>query len=418
MIQAAPHQSLLVDWRGPIQRPGGLGGASREYVKALRGAGVHVTARSGHKLPAGQESGSKAERILVYHYLPNQLDLDLARRRYARVVLNTVWETTKIPRQWRKAINGFDAVIVPSSHNVRAMRESGIAVPVYKVPHGVDTRRFRPSHPPSFIPGSEGRFVFLSVFSFQHRKNPEALLRAYWEEFNEQDPVLLVIKTNGWAGEVRRSISNYRSSLRLPHRPAPIHLISGQISDSKLRGLYTAANAFVLPTRGEGVGMPFMEALASGIPVIATRWGGQSDFLNDGNSFAVPYRLARPADTMKRSRAISRTFSHLFAQPDQLWAEADLNGLKRQMRSASLNPGLCRIKGRQGRLDMTGCSWVRAGRELRIVLEAVMRGRKRREGMLLPKLSRHLPLEDRSLKEMSGRTVPGHPSKVLLLGGS
>ncbi|OXM14330.1 glycosyltransferase [Paenibacillus herberti] len=364
-----------VVWRGPMERFGGLGNASREYVRALRRAGMGVSTGAPRRL-----TGSNGRQLLVYHFPPNTLDPNKARRRYAKVVLNTVWETTKIPSQWKRAINRYDAVIVPSRHNVKVMRDSGVTVPLYRVPHGVNTSRFHPGNSPAALPGSAGCFVFLSVFSFQHRKNPEALLRAYLEEFSEQDRVLLVIKTSGWketggAEAVRRSIARYRASLRLPHRPAPIHIITGNISERQLRGLYTAADAFVLPTRGEGVGMPFMEALASGIPVIATRWGGQSDFLTDGNSFAVPYRLCKPSEKMTGNRAIARSFRGLFAQEGQLWAEADINGLKRQMRAASGDRGLCRQKGRRGREDMLAHSWTAAGRILRRTLERISEGR-------------------------------------------
>ncbi|SDS89313.1 Glycosyltransferase involved in cell wall bisynthesis [Paenibacillaceae bacterium GAS479] len=361
-------------WRGPMERFGGLGNASRQYVRALRRAGMPVSTGTPRGL-----TDSNARRLLVYHFPPNTLDVNKSRKRYAKVVLNTVWETTRIPSQWKRAINRYDAVIVPSRHNVKVMRDSGVTVPVYRVPHGVNTSRFHPGNPPAALPGSGGRFVFLSVFSFQHRKNPEALLRAYLEEFSEKDRVLLVIKTSGWketggAAAVRRSIARYRASLRLPHRPAPIHIITGNISEKQLRGLYTAADAFVLPTRGEGVGMPFMEALASGIPVIATRWGGQSDFLTDANSFAVPYRLSKPAEKMTGNRAIARSFRGLFAQGGQLWAEADINGLKRQMRAASRDRGLCRQKGRRGREDMLAHSWSAAGRQLRRTLERINGG--------------------------------------------
>ena len=208
-----------VHWTGPLGRRSGLGSASREYVKALRRQGVAVDAAKidAGELPACCRQGA---RVLVYHYAPNTLDLASAKRQYDRVVLNTVWETTRIPAAWRASINRFDAVIVPSKHNVQALRDSGVRVPVYLAPHGVDIRAYQPSNPPTPLLGSKGRFVFLSVFGFQHRKNPEALLRAYWEQFSDKDNVLLVIKTNGYgAGQdgawIGRQIENYRKSLKL-----------------------------------------------------------------------------------------------------------------------------------------------------------------------------------------------------------
>lgn len=366
-----------VHWHGPLHRRGGLGGASKEYVRALRRQGIPVRASAGQALRQLTEA-SPAKQVLVYHYAPHTLNPARAKALgYDKVVLNTVWETTRIPARWRPAANRFDAVLVPTRHNVMAMQGSGVKVPVYLAPHGVDTRAFHPANPPAKLPGSQGKFVFLSVFGFQHRKNPEALLRAYWETFTDRDNVLLVIKTNGYGPRedgawIRDRIRRYRASLRIPHPTAPLLLLTRHMSGRELKGLYTAAHAFVLPTRGEGVGMPFMEAMASGLPVIATAWGGQMDFLTTSNSFLVPYRLQRPAVSMGKHSAISRSFRTLFAEEDQQWAEVDLGKLKEQMRSAYANPTLCRAKGRRARRDMLDLGWNAAGRAMSSALDRIM----------------------------------------------
>ncbi|WP_254639660.1 hypothetical protein [Cohnella sp. GbtcB17] len=104
-----------------------------------------------------------------------------------------------IPRRWLKNINRFDAIFVPSRQNKEAFRASGAKAPIYIVPHGVNASFYRPCNPPLRVPGTAGKFVFVSVFGFQHRKNPEALLKAYWKAFSVRDKVHLVIKTNGYA---------------------------------------------------------------------------------------------------------------------------------------------------------------------------------------------------------------------------
>ena len=47
----------------------------------------------------------------------------------------------------------------------------------------------------------------------------------------------------------------------------------------------------LLVFRGEGIGYPMLEAGKRGLPVIATAWGGQLDFLNKKNSYLIPYHL-------------------------------------------------------------------------------------------------------------------------------
>jgi glycosyltransferase involved in cell wall biosynthesis len=88
--------------------------------------------------------------------------------------------------------------------------------------------------------------------------------------------------------------------------------------------LYRRADAFVLATRGEGWGLPYMEAMASGLPTIGTDWGGQTDFMNDENSFSIRSSLMPVS-----SRAVQEY--RLF--DGQRWAEPDVSDLQEVMRT-------------------------------------------------------------------------------------
>ncbi|NOU98830.1 glycosyltransferase [Paenibacillus planticolens] len=365
-----------VVWKGPVHRTSGLGRASRSYIRSLKRQGVAVSV-SATKHP------SKGKKALIFHYIPTRMKWKIERSRFDPILLNTVWETSKTPKGWLPHMNKFDAVFVPSQHNKKALKHSGVKVPIYIAPHGVNTKEFRPNNKKFHLPDAAGKFTFVSVFGFQHRKNPEGLLRAYWEEFSSKDNVILVIKTNGYASYenekwIKHKISQYKKRLGIRKNTAPVVIIGRRLRESQLKGLYTLGDAFVLPTRGEGVGLPFLEALASGVPVIATGWGGQMDFLTPNNSFLIPYQLRNPSVSMKSPHAISRKFSHLFAQKGQQWAEPDLHSLKKIMRKAYENPGLCKAKGRQGRSDMSHQSWNRAGALMKQAIERVIRSKKER----------------------------------------
>ncbi|AZN42679.1 glycosyltransferase [Paenibacillus albus] len=368
-----------VVWRGPIGRLSGLGIASRAYVQSLRRLGVDVRATSGKEAGSWRNSGNKYN-VLIYHHLPYTLNFKKARKQFHAILLNTVWETTRIPKRWRRSMNKFDAVCVPSTQNLKAMRNSGVKVPLFIVPHGVNSRyspiKRRPSESPS-----RREFVFLSVFGFQHRKNPETLLRAFWQEFSPKDHVTLVIKTNGYAPYentqwIRRRIQRYKSSLGFSKKTARLTVIARHLSNRQMRELYYRADVFVLPTRGEGVGLPFLEAMSSGLPVIATSWGGQMDFLSKRNSFLIPYKLKNPVSGMNSRHSIARKFRSLFSERGQLWAEVDVRNLRRQMRLAYRNPSLCKKKGLQGRRDSLRLTWGRAGRGMKQAIERTIRAKK------------------------------------------
>ncbi|OAB40777.1 glycosyl transferase family 1 [Paenibacillus glacialis] len=367
-------------WKGPVHKNSGLGIASRAYVQALRRQGVHVMV--GSESRGNPNQGIK--KILIYHAPPHTINFKKERAYFDRIILNTVWETTRLPNIWIPYMNKFDAVCVPTVHNKQAMQNSGVTIPIFIVPHGVDTREYTPTNKKITLQKYNNRFVFVSVFGFQHRKNPETLLRAYWEEFSVTDNVLLIIKTDGCTEleneqSIKNKIRRYKQSLSLDKQTAPIIITARPMNSQTLKGMYTRAQAFVLPTRGEGVGLPFLESLASGTPVIATGWGGQMDFLTSNNSFLLPYKLRNPALSMNSQHAISRRFRELFAQKGQRWAEVDVRSLKQKMRLAYNNPLLCEAKGHQGRQDVLKLTWDRAGISLKQAIEEVIRTNRNRK---------------------------------------
>ena len=110
-----------------------------------------------------------------------------------------------------------------------------------------------------------------------------------------------------------------------------------------LPGLYTAADAYVSPTRGEGWGRPLMEALACGTPVIASRWSAQLAFLDDDNAQLVDGRVIDVPDDV--DIAVFR---------GQRWFDPDVDALRAAMRAVRSDPaGAARARPRR---PARGCS--------------------------------------------------------------
>src|SRR5207302_8557537 len=93
-----------------------------------------------------------------------------------------------------------------------------------------------------------------------------------------------------------------------------IHFWQEQIPVGQLPRLYGAVEAFVLPTRGEGWCRPLMEAMAAGLPAIATAWSGLTAFHNARVGYPLKYRLVpvSPAG----AREIPVYAGHCWAEPD------------------------------------------------------------------------------------------------------
>ena len=68
---------------------------------------------------------------------------------------------------------------------------------------------------------------------------------------------------------------------------ATIEVIEDEISREEMRMLYSISNAFVLPTRGEGWGLPAMEAMAMELPAIITNYSGPATFVTPENGYPI-----------------------------------------------------------------------------------------------------------------------------------
>ncbi len=228
------------------------------------------------------------------------------------------WEESLIPLDTIRLLNSnFDAVFAPSSTVASALINSGLAIPVRIVGVAPDLTMFRRARAErrSCHLGARRPFTFLHVSSCFARKGVDVLLAAYAKAFRKEDPVRLVIK--GFPNphnDVPEQIEQLQQ-----HHPqlAQISLINNDLNDEGMFELYRDADAVVLPTRGEGFNLPAAEAMAAGIPLIVTNYGGHLDFCTAEEARLINFHFAG-----------SR--SHL-ASGDSVWAEPDLDDLASAM---------------------------------------------------------------------------------------
>lgn len=139
-------------------------------------------------------------------------------------------------------------------------------------------------------------YIFLSIFKFERRKGWDVLLSAYWSAFDRNDNVELLIRSYkpSWergTSNLTRIFSDYArstfmTSLKFLPRVTWIH---NDIDRRHIADLYSAADAFVLPTRGEGWCLPCTEAMASGLPIIVTNFSGPTEYLHTNWSYPLAY---------------------------------------------------------------------------------------------------------------------------------
>lgn len=187
--------------------------------------------------------------------------------------------------KYRNAARTCDLVFVNSAYTGRDVTAT-LGVPERRIrvaPPGVDDH-FRPDGERADL----GRDYLLTVATFEPRKNLERLLEAH---------ALL-------GGEPALAVAGLRSE-SLAGRPGVIPL--GFVPDEQLAGLYRGAAAVVYPSRFEGFGIPVLEAMASGVPVVASAHPSLDEASGDAAVRADPERPEALAAGIERALAERET---------------------------------------------------------------------------------------------------------------
>jgi glycosyltransferase involved in cell wall biosynthesis len=267
-------------------------------------------------------------------------------------------ETDRIPAEWARQCNLMDEVWAPSTFNAETFRRSGVEKPIYVIPHGVDPDYFNPR---IRTYGLRGVYSFLSVFEWGERKGAEILLRAFNEEFSRHEPVILICKVinANRSVDVRQQIAN----LGLDPQGGRIHISLNQIVPTyELGSLYRSADCFVLPTRGEGWGLPFIEAMACELPVIATAWSAHCDFICEDTGYLLPIDGLVPA-------VAKSPYYQGFK-----WAQPSEFHLRRLMRHVYENQEEARAKGKRASEHiLREWTWDCAARKIMARMDAINR---------------------------------------------
>lgn len=296
---------LQVAYHGPFRDAGGYAKMNREIVRSLCRHGVSVKT---YIMPSVSNSatlnvkdiealsGNIIDKKCCYVY--GCLPQGYPSTGYARNIIYTMMETETVAKSFVNKVNNLDEIWVPTQWNVDSFQSAGVKRPIYKMPLGVDVDLYRPDVQPRIILDNEnnpisGKFVFFSLFGWSLRKGPDVLIKAFLRAFGESKDVVLLISSRIWGNDskanqntIRSEIAMYKKNEGFPNAQN-IVFFPDVLSEEELPSLFAASNCFVLPSRGEGFGLPWLEAGACQIPVVGTRHGGQLEFLDDEVAYLI-----------------------------------------------------------------------------------------------------------------------------------
>lgn len=326
---------MKVKYCGPARDYSGYGEANRHDIAALVEAGIEVTTQIPSYCLEISDFGRLGEianqlenrelgyLIKIIHTTPNVYKQYMEPGKYH--IGRAFWETDKIPSDFANNLQLMDEIWTGSQTNADAIKRAGVTKPIFIIPEAIDTAV--PPVEPYIVPNTND-FKFYSMFEWTERKNPGALLEAFWREFENQDGVSLTIKTYvdnftpAKKQEIKQNIRRVKKRLQLI-KYAPVYIFSQLMDRNQIYRFHSTFDCFVSAHRGEGWGIPQMEAMLMGKPIISTNYGGIHEHLPDDVAFKVDYKLIP---------LVENTRNNDWYCADQKWADINIMELRRHMK--------------------------------------------------------------------------------------
>jgi len=254
--------------------------------------------------------------------LPDEWDPTLGNY---NVGMSAFVETDKCSTAWINKCNQMDMIIVPSTFTKNVIKRSGIVKSkIHVVPEWFNDNISKDNKTELDCIDTEYNHLIIGQLTAQDpmldRKNLVNTLKWLFEVHEGDKDTGIVIKTNMGRGSKQDKIlteqlvdfivSNFRKGLY-----PKLYLIHGNMDSSEVAGLYNnnKIKSFISATRGEGYGLPLVDAAAAGLPVVATNWSGHLEFLKKDCFIPVKYDMQPIPDGKIDDRIFFKDFK--WAEP-------------------------------------------------------------------------------------------------------
>lgn len=204
------------------------------------------------------------------------------------------YEWPLLPNGFAKHYLATDKILAPSSFARDIFINNKVpSNKVTVVPHGINREDYLNAKPFS-LKTNKSKKILVNIGQPHLRKNIVGMLEAFGKAFTKNDDVCLVAKISkkemkfAWDQDPNVLFKDFYK--KFPNH-AEVELITNHIPD--IASLYLSCDILYTLSFAEGYYMPGLEAFAANKMVIAPRYGGQLDYLNDSNSLLVDGKVVR-----------------------------------------------------------------------------------------------------------------------------
>ena len=330
-------------------------------------------------------------------------------------------ETDVVSAEFLMGCNKMNLIIVPSNFTAETFKrchydknqevdgeqqkvgQVELERPIEVLFEGVDTDIYRPLNSSEIKSDFTDElnnllkedFVYLHVGQLtrgkygEDRKNIPLMIKCFLQAFtNNPNPPALLLKINGAnfsvldRKETVARIDEIKNKFSEADIIPNVYLLHGDLTIKEMAMLYNnpKIKGFVSCTHGEGFGRPLLEASCCGLPVIASKWSGQMDFLNDKESLMINGHLGEIPD--------SQVWEPIVVKPGQ-WYNVNEADVIRKFKMFHKKFRIINKKGKRlGRTNHRKFSLTNMAKKFNSTLDEILKSIPNPVALNLPKLKK------------------------------
>lgn len=318
---------LTLDYWCPLSMVDGYGRHALDIYKGMKQLGAQPLLRDvGWVQQIYLNPLIKAESVASHAKPPRKVgvcmsvpyDPHIFNHQSLTKIVITQFETDRFPEKHVDNVNRCDHLIVTSSFQPEMMRRSGVKIPISVLIPGVDTDLFTPRRREV-----DGIFKCLILGALTPRKNPIGAIQMFEQASQNQTDWKLLIKS--------RQADGMDAVRKLAAQDPRIEVVIGDTPPEWVPQVYQEHDCLIWPSKGEGVGLPPLEALASGMEVVCSRNSGMLDFISD--EWAWPINKHTKESASIPGIGFSESYVKMYGDVGNWWSPDLAEGAK-QLRRA------------------------------------------------------------------------------------